>query len=170
MGIFDFIKKMNSPAGIEVTEIPGIVLQPIDGEIISLTDIGDGVFSEGILGGGCGLIPDGEVVYAPVSGTISTVIETNHAVGIEADGVEILIHVGLETVSMDGRGFDMKVKKGDKVRAGQVLYTFSLEEMKKTEGVKTTSAVLIVNSAELPAFEVLRTGCGKAGDKLFRVK
>lgn len=153
-----------------MTEIPGILLQPIDGEIIPLADIGDGVFSEGVLGGGCGLIPSGEVVYAPVSGTISTVIETNHAVGIEADGVDILIHVGLETVAMNGRGFDMKVKKGDKVRAGQVLYTFSLEEMKKTEGVKTTSAVIIVNSADLPAFDVLRTGMGKAGNELFKVK
>lgn len=172
MGLFDMFKKKApaAPAGIEVEEKPGVVLQPIDGEIISLADINDGVFSEGILGNGCGLIPCSESVYAPISGTISTVAETKHAVGIQGDDVEMLIHVGLETVGMNGKGFDMKVKEGDKVKAGQLLYTFSLAEIEKAEGVSTTSAVLVTNSDDLPAFEVLRTGAGKVGDPLFRVK
>lgn len=170
MGLFNFLKKSPAAADISVTEEPGILLQPIDGEIISLSDIADGVFSEGVLGQGCGLIPNGEAVYAPVSGTVSTVAETKHAVGIEADGVEMLIHVGLETVSMAGKGFDVKVKEGDKVKAGQLLLTFSLAEIEKAEGVKSTSAILVTNSDDLPAFEVLHTGMGKAGDKLFKVK
>lgn len=173
MGLFNFLKSGKKDAavlGIPVQEAKGILVQPIDGEIIPLADIGDGVFSEGILGQGVGLIPSGEAVYAPISGTISTVAETKHAVGIEGDGVEMLIHVGLETVSMNGKGFDVKVKEGDKVNAGQLLYTFSLEEINKAEGVSATSAVLVTNSDDLPNFEVLRTGTGKAGDKLFRVK
>lgn len=170
MGLFDFLKKAPAAAGITVVEEPGILVQPIDGEIIPLADIGDGVFSEGILGNGCGLIPSGECVYAPVSGVISTVAESKHAVGIEADGVEMLIHVGLETVSMNGKGFDVKVKEGDRVKAGQLLLTFSLAEIEKAEGVKSTSAVLVTNSDDLPAFEVLFNGTGKAGDKLFKVK
>lgn len=173
MGLFDFFKKQavpSAPACIPVEEERGILVQPIDGEIIPLADIGDGVFSEGVLGNGCGLIPSGESVYAPFSGTISTVAETKHAVGIEANGVEMLIHVGLETASMGGKGFDVKVKEGDQVKAGQLLLTFRLAEMEKADGVKTTSAVLVTNSDDLPTFEVLFTGSGKAGDKLFKVQ
>lgn len=173
MALFDFLKKNSkpsAPASIPVQEETGILLQPIDGKIIPLSDIGDGVFSEGVLGNGCGLIPSGEAVYAPISGTISTVAESKHAVGIEADGVEMLIHVGLETVSMNGKGFDVKVKEGDKVKAGQLLYTFSLSEMAKAEGVKSTSAVLITNSDDLETIEVLHYGTAKAGEGLFRIK
>lgn len=169
--LFDFFKKKPEapPVGITVAEQAGVAIQPIDGEIIPLADIGDGVFSEGILGQGVGLIPSSEAVYAPISGTISTVAETKHAVGIEGDGVEMLIHVGLETVSMNGKGFQVKVKEGDKVKAGQLLYTFSMAEIQKAEGVSTTSAVLVTNSDDLPNFEVLRTGTGKAGEPLFKV-
>lgn len=169
MGLFPFFKKENTP-NLSVTEEKGILLQPIDGEIIPLADIADGVFSEGILGNGCGLIPSGEAVYAPVSGVISTVAASKHAVGIEADGVEMLIHVGLETVSMNGRGFDVKVKLGDKVKAGQLLLTFRLDEIQKAQGVQSTSAVLVTNSDDLPAFSVVRMGMGKAGQPLFKVK
>lgn len=172
MAIFDFLKKSKAPAAqcIDTAAENGIVVQPIDGEIIPLADIGDGVFSEGVLGNGCGLIPSGEKVYAPISGTISTVAETKHAIGIEGEGVEMLIHVGLETVSMNGKGFDVLVKEGDTVKAGQLLMTFSLTEIAKAEGVKTTTAVLVTNADDLPVFDVLRTGSGKAGEKLFQVK
>lgn len=172
MAIFDVFKKSKAtdvPVSIRVATEKGILVQPIDGEIIPLADIGDGVFSEGVLGNGCGLIPSGEAVYAPVSGTISTVADTKHAVGIEADGVEMLIHVGLETVSMNGKGFHVIVKEGDQVKAGQLLMTFSLNEIGKAEGVKTTTAVLVTNSDDLPAFQVLHTGIGHAGGPLFRV-
>ena len=176
MGLFDRIMKKNAPAlaaaaSIPVQEEPGILLQPIDGEVIPLKDLDDGVFSEGILGPGCGLIPSSEAVYAPVSGTVSSVAESKHAVGLEtADGVELLVHVGLETVSMNGKGFDLKVKMGDKVKAGQLLMTFSMAEIKAAEGVDSRSAVLVTNADALPMFEILREGAGKAGDKLFRVR
>ena len=164
MGLFDMFKKKETP------QDKGILLQPIDGEIIPLEDLNDGVFSAGILGNGCGLIPSAEAVYSPMSGVISTVAETKHAVGIEGDGIEMLIHVGLETVSMNGEGFDMKVREGQKVKAGDLLFTFSLDAINKAEGVSTSSAVLVTNSDDLPAFELLRTGAGKVGDELFKVK
>lgn len=172
MGFFDFLKKGGEsavPESIVVQEEKGFLLQPIDGEIIPLADINDGVFSEGILGNGCGLIPSGEAVYAPMSGTISSVAESKHAVGIEGDGVEMLIHVGLETVSMNGKGFDVKVKPGDWVKAGQLLLTFSLAEIERAQDVETTSAVLVTNADEHPNLEVLFTGAGTAGNKLFRI-
>lgn len=176
MGLFDRIMKKNAPspaaaASIPVQEEPGILLQPVDGEVIPLKDLDDGVFSEGILGPGCGLVPSSEAVYAPASGTVISVAESKHAVGIEtADGVELLVHVGLETVSMNGKGFDVKVKMGDKVKAGQLLLTFSLAEIKAAEGVDSRSAVLVTNADAQPMFEILREGAGKAGDKLFRVR
>lgn len=170
MGLFDFLKKAGVAAEVAVCEEPGVVVQPIDGEIIPLADIGDGVFSEGILGNGCGLIPSGEQVYAPISGKISMVAETKHAIGIEADGIEMLIHVGLETVGMNGKGFSVKVTEGDTVKAGQLLMTFTLSEIAKAEGVKSTSAILVNNSDDFPNFTVLRTGAGKAGEGLFRLR
>ncbi|MCF0135843.1 MAG: PTS glucose transporter subunit IIA [Lachnospiraceae bacterium] len=170
MGLFDFLKKSSVPASVPVEEVPGTILQPIEGKIIPLADIADGVFSEGVLGNGCGVIPAAEAVYAPISGTISTVADTKHAVGIEGDGVEMLIHVGLETVSMNGKGFDVKVKEGDQVKAGQLLMTFSLNEMSKAEGVTSTSAILVTNSDDLPCCEQLFTGDGKVGTPIIKVK
>ena len=70
---------------------------------------------------------------------------------------------------MNGKGFDVKVKPGDRVKAGQLLLTFSLAQIQKTPGVKTVSAVLVTNSDDLPAFRVLRTGTGKAGQPLFKI-
>ncbi|MGM9669165.1 MAG: PTS glucose transporter subunit IIA [Faecousia sp.] len=169
MGLFDFLKKKTEPAA--PAQSGCVLLQPMDGKVIPLEEIGDGVFSSGVLGNGCGLIPSGEAVYAPVSGTVGTVAETKHAVGIEtADGAEILIHVGLETVSMNGEGFDVKVKEGDKVEAGQLLMTFSQAAIEAAEGVSTTSAFLVTNSDDFPGFQVLRTGEGKVGDELIRLK
>lgn len=163
----DILKKNTLPAEVPVQEEPCTIYQPIDGEIIPLADIDDGIFSDGVLGNGCGLIPSGEAVYAPFSGTISTVADTKHAVGIEGDGVEVLIHVGLETVSLNGAGFSVKVKEGDKVKAGQLLFTFSLSEIAKVEGVKSTSAVIVTNSDNLSDLKLLHTGAGKTGDPLF---
>ena len=127
---------------------PGKVYAPIAGQYIPLEQIPDPVFSEGTLGQGCGIEPDEGRVYAPASGKVETVADTRHAIGILADdGTEYLIHVGMDTVDMKGKGFAPKVAAGDRVTAGQLLMEFDMDEIKKA-GHSTTTAFVVTNSED----------------------
>ena len=130
----------------------GVVLQPVEGTVIAREDIPDDTFASGVLGDGVGIQPTGEVVVAPFDGTISSVAESQHAVGIEANGMEMLIHVGVDTVQMNGDGFTCLVKEGDAVKAGQPLIRFSREKI-KAAGYSDTVTVLLTNSDDLEGVE-----------------
>ena len=124
------------------------VYAPITGKYIALEELPDEVFSQGFLGQGCGVEPEDNTVYSPVDGEIVQVAETKHAIGIQSpDGVEVLVHVGMDTVNMKGYGFDVKVNLGDKVKAGDMLMTFDAEKI-KAAGYPTTTAIVITNSDE----------------------
>lgn len=102
---------------------------PIEGEYIELEKIPDKVFASGMIGTGCGIVPKGEKVTAPVNGEIIMVADTKHAIGIKSEmGAEILLHIGLETVAMNGEGFEVLVKVGDKIKVGQDLLRFDLKK------------------------------------------
>nr|MCR4708326.1 PTS glucose transporter subunit IIA [Clostridiales bacterium] len=109
-------------------------------------------FASGVLGDGVGVQPSAEVVVAPFDGTISSVAESHHAVGIEGNGMELLIHVGVDTVQMNGDGFTCLVKEGDAVKVGQPLIRFSREKI-KAAGYSDTVAVLMTNSDDLEGME-----------------
>ncbi len=126
----------------------GSVLQPVEGTVIARADIPDATFSAGVLGDGVGIQPSAEVVFAPFDGTVSSVAESRHAVGLESNGMELLIHVGVDTVNMNGDGFTCLVKEGDEVKAGQPLIRFSREKI-KAAGYSDTVAVLLTNSDDL---------------------
>ena len=130
----------------------GAVLQPVAGTVISREEIPDDTFASGVLGDGVGIVPDGELVVAPFDGVISSVADSKHAVGIEANGMELLIHVGVDTVSMNGDGFVCLVKEGDEVKAGQPLIHFSKDKI-KAAGYSDTVAVLLTNSDDLEGVE-----------------
>lgn len=134
------------------------VASPLSGILIPLEKIPDATFAEGILGPGCGIEPSGETVYAPFDGEVSQIAATCHAVGLtSSDGIELLIHVGLDTVKMNGRGFTMKVKEGQKVKAGQPLLAFDRAEIKK-EGYPVTTAVIVTNGDEYSSVKILAEG------------
>ena len=123
-----------------------------------MEEIPDPVFSEGILGKGCGLEPAEETVCAPFNGTVTQVIDTKHAVGVTSkDGLELLIHVGMDTVAMNGEGFTCLVKEGDTVKLGQKLMTFSMEAI-KTAGHPATTAVVVTNADDFADIQVLAQG------------
>ena len=117
---------------------------PLSGHVIPMEQIPDQVFSQGVLGQGVGIEPTGNVVVAPADATVSTVIEdSKHACGLLLDnGVELLIHVGMDTVTMGGDGFQLHVKEGDRVHAGDKLITFDPEKI-KAAGHPTTTAFVI---------------------------
>ena len=130
----------------------GSVLQPVEGTVIPREEIPDETFAEGILGDGVGIQPSGEVVVAPFDGTVTSVAESKHAVGLESNGMEMLIHVGVDTVNMKGDGFTCLVKDGDTVKAGQPLIRFSKAKI-KAAGYSDTVAVLLTNSDDLEDVE-----------------
>jgi PTS system beta-glucosides-specific IIC component len=135
----------SAPAVVTGTE--ALVLAPMDGRLIPLSEVPDPVFSSGAMGMGIAVEPTSGTVYAPVSGTIIVTMDSGHAYGIRtADGVEVLVHVGLDTVNLKGEGFSPKVKQGDVVTAGAVLAEVDLDAIKAT-GYSTTTVVVITNSA-----------------------
>lgn len=145
------------------------VYMPITGQVIPLEKIGDGVFSEGILGPGCGIEPVENVVYAPFTGTISQVADTKHAIGIcSKDGIELLIHVGIDTVEMNGNGFTTYVKMNDTVERGQKLMKFNIPDI-KAAGYPTTTAVIICNADDIGNPQNVKMGDAKVGDVLMKV-
>lgn len=166
MGLFDKLKGK----GATVTKImeteKGAIYAPITGNYISQAEIPDKVFSQGILGPGCGIEPaEGEVV-APVNGIISIVADTKHAIGITSEeGAEILIHVGMDTVEMNGDGFKVLVKADQKVVCGQSLLKFDIGKIKKA-GHPITTAFVLTNADEYADFSLDIDRYAKAMDKI----
>ena len=122
------------------------IMSPLSGKLVALSDINDDVFSQGLLGQGVAIIPDKGEVVAPVSGEIITFLESKHAVGIRTDnGLELLIHVGLDTVNLNGKHFTGHIKPGDRVSTGDRLISFDLHEITRL-GYDPITPVVIINS------------------------
>ena len=130
----------------------GQVLQPVEGKVIDRESIPDDTFASGVLGDGVGIEPAAELVVAPFDGVVSSVADSRHAVGLESGGMELLIHVGVDTVNMQGDGFNCLVNEGDEVKAGQPLIRFDREKI-KAAGYSDTVAVLLTNSDDLEGVE-----------------
>ncbi len=141
-----------APAVSVIRCAAGKVLQPVKGKVIAREDIPDATFASGVLGDGVGIEPEDELVVSPFDGTISSVADSQHAVGIESNGMEMLIHVGVDTVNMQGDGFTCLVKEGDAVKAGQPLIRFDRSKI-KAAGYSDTVAVLLTNSDDLEGVE-----------------
>ncbi|MGC4153838.1 MAG: beta-glucoside-specific PTS transporter subunit IIABC [Propionicimonas sp.] len=135
---------VTSPAAL-VSEI----LAPVAGRIVQLTEVGDKVFASGVLGKGVGIVPEDGRILAPVSGTVVTAMKTGHAFGIRAeDGTEVLVHIGIDTVQLEGRHFELSIEAGSQVTAGQPVGTVDLAAVREA-GYDTTVIVVITNSGSL---------------------
>jgi PTS system beta-glucosides-specific IIC component len=132
----------------EIKNEKKVIYTPIKGEIIPLKKVKDKVFSEEIMGKGMAIKPSEGKVVAPFDGTVEMVFHTNHAIGLKSNlGVEVLIHIGIDTVNLNGEYFTSYVQKGDKVKQGQLLIEFDLNNIQKA-GYETTTPVVITNSAD----------------------
>lgn len=148
--------KAAEPIAVPTTSVircaSGAVLQPTKGKVIAREAIPDETFAAGILGDGVGIEPEEGIVVAPFDGEITSVAESKHAIGLESGGMEVLIHVGVDTVSMNGDGFVPAVKEGDTVKAGQKILTFDRAKI-KAAGHPDTVVVLLTNSDDLEGVE-----------------
>lgn len=132
---------------------------PVAGNAVPVSQVPDPTFAEEILGKGIAVEPTEGKVYAPCDATVDMMFETGHAVSLLADfGAEVLIHVGLETVSLKGKHFSVHAASGDKVKKGDLLIEFDLEAI-KAEGFNTITPMLVCNSSEYNTF---KTHVGKA--------
>ncbi len=147
-----------------------IIKSCIEGEAIELSKVKDEAFASGSIGKGVGIMPQKGVLYAPADGEISTVFVTGHAVGMVTDKeAEILMHIGINTVEMNGEGFIKKVKDGQKVKAGDILIEFDIEKIKRA-GYDTTTMMVISNSEEYSDIGVLNLGEVKQNNDILIIR
>ena len=147
-----------------------VVNAPVAGHVISLDETGDPVFASRALGEGVGIQPADSEVVAPVSGVLQTVAETGHAFGIKTDdGVEVLVHVGIDTVKMNGEGFNVKVKANERVNAGDTLVVVDFDKVKEA-GYSTTTLMTVLNTVAF-ASVAPKTGVDvKAGESVIDIQ
>ena len=162
--------KDDAPAKKEIKSEGGakaeVIAAPINGELKALSEIEDAAFSSGAMGKGIAITPSEGKVYAPAAGTISAFFPTGHAVGITTnDGAEIIIHVGMDTVKLNGEGFTPKVKQGDKVKKGDLLLEFDIDFI-KAQGYPVDTPIIITNTDKYA--DVIPTDAknAKVGDEL----
>lgn len=146
------------------------VFAPIKGKVVKLEDLPDPVFSAGMMGDGLGIEASENIVKAPFEGEVVTLFPTNHAIGlVNSDGVEVLIHVGINTVEMDGEGFIAHVSQGDKVKQGDLLLEFDAELIRE-KGYASVTPIIITNSANLKSIKKTNQEEIDFADELFVVE
>lgn len=156
--------------GTVVSPSEGVIQTPIVGDVVALSNVNDPVFSSGAMGQGIAVKPSEDVVYAPADAEVTIVFPTGHAYGLRtANGAEILIHVGIDTVSMNGEGFNHKVAQGDKVKAGDVLGTFDSNKI-AAAGLDDTTMVIVTNTADYASVTPVASGSVVKGDAIIEVK
>ena len=156
----------NIPAALQNETL----VTPIVGDVVALADVNDPVFSSGAMGQGIAVKPSQGVVYAPADAEVSIAFPTGHAFGLKTtNGAEVLIHVGIDTVTMNGEGFEAKVAQGDKVKAGDVLGTFDSNKI-AAAGLDDTTMVIVTNTADFSSVAPVATGSVAKGDALIEVK
>lgn len=160
--MFNFFKKKEEPSYV--------LGSPVKGKTVALSEVNDPTFSEGMLGQGVAVLPSEGKIYAPADGEISMVFDTRHAVSmISDDGVEILVHVGLDTVEMKGDGFEGHVQAGDKVKKGDLLLTVDLDKV-KAAGYETITPMLVCNTDDYASVEGIVGNEVAPGDDAVKIK
>ena len=143
---------------------------PIKGSLIKLKDLSDPAFSQGFLGEGAGIMPAEGKVYAPFDGVISSIFPTKHAIGLVSDqGVEMIIHIGIDTVNLKGKGFKSKLSDGDKVKTGQLIMEFDIKVIQK-EGYLIETPIGVTNMDSFGGLEITEKTELTTSDIIFEVK
>ena len=153
------------PKGEEI-----IVSSPAEGKCIPLSHVKDATFAQGILGKGAAVIPSKGIIQSPFDGTVDVMFETGHAVGLTSEsGVELLIHVGMDTVNLEGKYFTPGKATGDKVKKGEIILEFDAPEIQKA-GYDITTPVIVSNSDKYADVRAIESDSVKMGDTLLRIR
>lgn len=148
----------------------GMIFAPIKGRLVELKEVDDGVFSEGMMGKGAAVIPDEGKVFAPFDGECTMVFDTKHAIGLKSDNdIELLIHIGIETVMLKGKCFDIIIKENQKIKKGDLIGYFDLKEIKEN-GLKIITPIVVTNTDEYVDITVVKIGNVNIGDEIINVK
>lgn len=173
MGFFDRFKKPAAPAApakpapVSMKVAPNTVCAPLSGQAVALADAPDEIFANGVLGKGIVIKPSSHTVHAPFSGTVEAMM--GHAVGLKSpDGIDLLVHIGVDTVEMEGEGFTCHVAQGDTVEAGEALITFDPAAV-KAAGHPDDVMVLISNTADYASVDAIDPQPVSAGDPVVTV-
>ncbi len=146
-----------------------IVCSPLKGVVIPLAEVEDPVFSEGIIGPGVGIRPEEGRLYAPADGEVTAAYPTGHALALKTpDGMEVMIHIGIDTVKLNGSGFELHTKAGEQVKKGDLLVSFDIPAITEA-GYKVTTMVLVSNAAEIGSMTEPVLGAVNAGDRLYSI-
>lgn len=162
----------SATASVPVSAAAGTVnvLAPVAGRAVALADVQDKVFASGAMGKGLGIVPADGHIYSPISGTIKAAMKTGHAYGIKSDdGVEVLVHIGIDTVQLQGRGFESAVTRGQQVRAGDLLAVVDLDVVAEA-GYDITTLVMVTNTAQLDSVNPVDGGTLAQGDAAITVR
>lgn len=163
MGSTEKVDKKSDTTAVKTVD------SPLIGQVIPLSEVNDPVFSSEAMGKGCAVIPSEGKVFAPFDGTIVGLLDSHHAVGMESkNGIEILIHVGMDTVKLGGKHFTCHIKDGQQVKKGQLLLEFDMDAI-KAEGYEIVTPVIITNSDEFTEITTEAAGQVKNGDKLLKL-
>ncbi|RDU21982.1 PTS transporter subunit IIABC [Anaerosacchariphilus polymeriproducens] len=155
---------------VEATKVEAKVLAPLTGKVLTLQEVNDGVFSEGMLGEGIAIEPEDGLVVAPFDGEVSMVFDTKHAIGlVDENGVELLIHVGIDTVQLNGKYYEVMVKDGQKVKAGDEMLKVDLEGIKK-EGYRTITPIIVTNTDNFQSITHTNQNQAKKLDEILDIK
>ena len=155
---------------VEAMEYAINITSPVEGNVISLSEVPDATFAQEILGKGVAIVPQQGVIYAPLDGTADVMFETGHAVGIVGEnGIELLVHIGIDTVNLEGKCFTPKKVTGDSVKKGDILIEFDIKKIKE-EGYDVTTPVIISNTEQYVNIEITATGEVTKESNLIRVQ
>ncbi|MFT8917048.1 MAG: PTS glucose transporter subunit IIA [Oenococcus sp.] len=161
--MFNFLKNRNKD---KVAETKGKIFVPVDGEVQSLTHASDPIFAQKSMGDGFLVMPSSDKIFAPVSGTVTMVADTKHALTIHsADGADILLHLGIDTVELFGKPFDLKVKKGDTIIAQSPIGTMDIAQIKEAD-LSPEVLVIFVKSEDVHVDFQLQNGEKKHGEQI----
>jgi PTS system D-glucosamine-specific IIC component len=146
-----------------------MIYAPLSGKVMELSEIGDGVFSEEMLGKGFAIEPTEGKIVAPFDCKVETIFDTKHAIGLSNGDIELLIHIGLDTVQLNGKGYDIKVHEGDRLKKGDVIGYFDIKVISDA-GYRTVTPIIVTNTDDFTDFKLLKKASIKAEDKIFSVK
>ena len=146
------------------------IFAPAAGKLVPLSEVSDPTFSEGILGQGAAVIPTGNQFFSPVDGTVNTVFPTGHPAALtSSDGVEVLLHIGLDTVKLNGKHFTIHVEEGQQIKKGDLLLEADLEQI-KAAGYDTITPVIVCNTEEFAEIAMAEVQAVEAGDVVLNLK